>query len=108
MSGGGAYLKGRGLPRGHLGGDREDTIDVEMLSDESLDQLDLLSVGRVRLHEEVVDLGRDDVGVLPNERREQVRLADRGENGVPRPVAARQDEPDRRLLVAVDARGALV
>ena len=87
----------RGLP-----GDGEDPVDVEVVGDERLDELDLLVVGRVGLHEQVVDLGRDDVRVLRDDRREDVGLADRVEHGGARPVATGQDEPDRRALVARD------
>ena len=57
------------------------------------------------LHEQVVDLRRDDVRVLRDDRREDVGLADRGEDRRPRPVAAGQHEPDRGALVAGHGRG---
>ena len=47
------------------------------VGDELLDQLDLLAVGGVGLDEQVVDLRGDRVGVLRDERREQVGPADR-------------------------------
>ena len=47
-----------------LGRDRQDPVDVEVLGDERLDRAIFSLVGRVGLHEQVVDLGRDDVRVL--------------------------------------------
>ena len=82
--------------------------DVEVLRDQRLDHRDLVAVGRVGLDQQVVDLGCDDVRVLLDERREDVRLADRVEHRLARPVAAGQDEPDGRTLVAGDRRDALV
>ena len=45
--------------------------------DERLDLRDLPASAGMGLDEEVVDLGRDRVRVLGDERREQVALADR-------------------------------
>ncbi len=73
-------LRSRRSGRRHLGGDLQDPLDVEVLGDQRLDQGDLLRVGGVGLHEQVVDLRRDDVGVLGDDRREQVGLADRSED----------------------------
>src|SRR5215207_3263798 len=65
-----------------LGEDRvgcrvEDRVEPEAVPDELLDQLDLAAVGRVRLDQEVMDLGRDRVRVVRRKRREQPRLPDR-------------------------------
>ena len=54
----------------------------------------LPAVGDVGLDQQVVDLGRDGVGVLGHDRREEVRVADRLEDRLARPVATGQDEPE--------------
>ena len=74
--------------------DVQDPLDVEPLRDERLDQGDLLGVGRMRLDEQVVDLGGHLVGVLGDERREQVGPADLVDDGLARPIAAGQDEAE--------------
>ena len=91
-----------------LRGDAEDPVDVEVRRDELLDELDLLDVRRVRLDEQVVDLRRDRVRVVGDERREEVGAADRLDDGLARPIAAGQDEADRGTGVAVvEAEGRL-
>src|SRR5687767_1488215 len=47
-----------------LGGGVEDRVQLQPVPDQLLDELDLPGVGRVRLDEEVVDLGRDGIGVV--------------------------------------------
>ena len=41
-----------------------------------------------------MDLGRDLVGVLADDRREQVRVPDRVEDRGARPIATGQDQPE--------------
>ena len=78
-----------------LGRDLQDPVDEQVLPHERLDLLDLAAVGEVGLDQEVVDLGGDRVRVLGDDRREQVRRADRVQHGGARAVAAGQHQPER-------------
>ena len=74
----------------------QDAVDEQVLPHERLDLGDLAGVGRVGLDQQVVELGGDLVGVLRDERGEQVgrRMASRTRR---RAVAAGQDEAERAV-----------
>lgn len=56
-------------------GDGQNSLHVEVLGDERLDQLDLARVGRVGLDQQVMDLRGYQVGVLLDQGGEEVRPA---------------------------------